>query len=38
MFDGEPATQEAIDSMLQAMRMGMLLALEEQKKKRDKNK
>ena len=36
MFDGEPATQEAIDSMLQAMRMGMLLALEEQKKKRDK--
>ena len=38
MFDGEPATQEAIDSMLQAMRMGMLLALEEQKKKRYKNK
>ena len=35
MFDGEPATQEAIDSMLQAMRMGMLLALEEQKKKRN---
>ena len=35
MFDGEPATQEAIDSMLQAMRMGMLLALEEQRKKRN---
>ena len=36
MFDGEPASKEAIDSMLQAMRMGMLLALEEQKKKRNK--
>lgn len=36
MFDGEPATQEAIDGMLQAMRMGMLLALEEQKKKRNR--
>lgn len=34
MFDGEPATKEAIDGMLKAMRMGMLLALEEQKKKR----
>lgn len=37
MFNGEPASKEAIDSMLQAMRMGMLLALEEQKKKRNKN-
>ena len=36
MIDGEPASKEAIDSMLQAMRMGMLLALEEQKKKRNK--
>ena len=36
MFDGEPASKEAIDSMLQALRMGMLLALEEQKKKRNK--
>lgn len=36
MFDGEPATKEAIDGMLKAMRMGMLLALEEQKKKRSK--
>ena len=36
MFDGEPASKEAIDSMLQAMRMGMLLALEERKKKRNK--
>ncbi len=36
MFNGEPASKEAIDSMLQAMRMGMLLALEEQKKKRNK--
>lgn len=35
MFDGEPATKEAIDGMLKAMRMGMLLALEEQKKKRN---
>lgn len=32
-INGELATQEAIDSMLQGMRMGMLLALEEQKKK-----
>ncbi|MBC5996507.1 helix-turn-helix domain-containing protein [Romboutsia ilealis] len=38
MFDGEPASKEAIDSMLQAMRMGMLLALEEQKKNRNKNR
>ncbi len=38
LFDGEPATQEAIDGMLQAMRMGMLLALEEQKKNRNRNK
>ncbi|RDY28435.1 helix-turn-helix domain-containing protein [Romboutsia weinsteinii] len=38
MFDGEPASQEAIDGMLKAMRMGMLLALDEQKKKRDRNK
>ncbi|QJA08600.1 helix-turn-helix transcriptional regulator [Romboutsia sp. CE17] len=37
MFDGEPASKEAIDSMLKAMRMGMLLALEEQKKNRNKN-
>ena len=37
MFNGEPASKEAIDSMLKAMKMGMLLALEEQKKKRDKN-
>ncbi|MGL5329986.1 MAG: helix-turn-helix domain-containing protein [Peptostreptococcaceae bacterium] len=34
MFDGEPATKEAIDSMMKAMRMGMLLALEEQRNKR----
>ena len=34
VLTAEPATQEAIDSMLQAMRMGMLLALEEQKKKK----
>ena len=38
MFDGEPASKEAIDSMLQAMRMGMLLALEEQKKNRNNNR
>lgn len=37
MFDGEPATKEAIDGMLKAMRMGMLLALDEQKKKRNKS-
>ena len=36
MFDGEPATKEAIDSMMKAMRMGMLLALEEQRNKRNK--
>lgn len=37
VFDGEPATKEAIDGMLKAMRMGMLLALDEQKKKRNKS-
>lgn len=37
MFDGEPATKEAIDGMLKAMKMGMLLALDEQKKKRNKS-
>lgn len=31
-LNGEIACKEAIDSMLKAMRMGMLLALEEQKK------
>ena len=36
MFDGEPATKEALDSMMKAMRMGMLLALEEQRNKRNK--
>ncbi|MGL5348891.1 MAG: helix-turn-helix domain-containing protein [Peptostreptococcaceae bacterium] len=36
MFDGEPATKEALDSMMKAMRMGMLLALEEQRNKRKK--
>lgn len=37
IFDGEPATKEAIDGMILAMRMGMLLALDEQKKKRNKS-
>ncbi|MBO3445849.1 helix-turn-helix transcriptional regulator [Clostridium sp. CCUG 7971] len=37
VFDGEPAAKEAIDGMLKAMRMGMLLALDEQKKKRNKS-
>lgn len=36
MFDGEPGNKEAIDSMMKAMRMGMLLSLEEQRNKRDK--
>jgi transcriptional regulator with XRE-family HTH domain len=34
-FSGKPASKEAIDSVLTAMKMGMLLALEEQNK-RDK--
>ena len=34
MFDGEPASKEAIDSMLQAMRMGMLLAFRRTKEKK----
>ena len=32
-FSGKPASKEAIDSVLTAMKMGMLLALEEQNKK-----
>lgn len=36
MFDGEPGNKEAIDSMMKAMRMGMLLALEDQRNKRNK--
>lgn len=36
MFDGEPGNKEAIDSMMKAMRMGMLLSLEEQRNKREK--
>ena len=36
MFDGKPGNKEAIDSMMKAMRMGMLLALEEQRNKRNK--
>ena len=36
MFNGEKADKNAIDSMLQAMKMGMLLAMEEQKKNRGK--
>ena len=36
MFKGEKASKEAIDSMLQAMKMGMLLAKEIQKKNIDK--
>lgn len=36
MFSGEPASQKAVDSMLQAMKMGMLLAIEEQKKNRNR--
>lgn len=33
MFDGEPASQEAIDSILSAMRVGMELAKEKNKEK-----
>lgn len=36
MLDGEIATDDAIDAMLKAIKMGMLLALEEQSKNRDK--
>lgn len=32
MFSGEPATQEAIDSVLTAMKIGLSLAMEKQKK------
>lgn len=32
-FSGKPASKEAIDSVLTAIKMGMLLALEEQNKK-----
>ena len=32
MFDGEPATQEAIESILSAMRVGVAMAKEENKK------
>ena len=35
MFNKEKASKEAIDSMLQAMKMGMLLAIDIQKKNRD---
>lgn len=38
LYDGEPVTQEAIDNMLHAMKIGMLLALDEQKSRRNKNK
>lgn len=34
MFSGKPASKEAIDSVLKAMRMGLLLALEEQNKEK----
>ena len=33
MFDGEPASQEAIDSILSAMRVGMELAKKKNKEK-----
>lgn len=33
MFDGEPATEEAIQSILQAMEMGMALAKQKNKEK-----
>jgi Helix-turn-helix. len=33
MFDGEPASQEAIESILQAMEMGMALAKQKNKAK-----
>lgn len=33
MFDGEPATPEAIESILQAMEMGMALAKQKNKEK-----
>lgn len=32
-FEGEPASQEAINAMLLALEMGMLLAIEKQKNK-----
>lgn len=32
MFSGEPATQEAIDSVLTAMKIGLSLAIEKQEK------
>ena len=33
MFSGEPATPEAIDDLIRGMKMGLLYALETQKKK-----
>ena len=38
LYNGQPVTQEAIDNMLHAMKIGMLLALDEQKNKRNKNR
>lgn len=33
MFSGKPASKEAIDGVLQAIQMGMLLAIDKEKNK-----